>query len=185
MSFAKCFILLTFALLTLTACGTTREARAIHTIPSSNDVIDPPDEVAFNAIKAYLAMNHEPAYSQYEYTRADLDGDGRREAIVMFESPFYSWCNSDGCKMVIFRAANDHFSVLSEIAPVRGPLLVSDTRTDGWHDIVVHISGRNDLQTKDVALKFNGTSYPSRPEFAPALPSLIAMANINGTQIFP
>jgi hypothetical protein len=87
--------------------------------------------------------------------------------------------------MVVMKAANDHFNLVSEIGPVRGPLLVSNTRTGGWRDLIVRISGRQDIDTKDVALKFDGSTYPAQPEWQPALPSVLAMADINGTQIFP
>jgi hypothetical protein len=87
--------------------------------------------------------------------------------------------------MVVLKAANDHFTPVAAIGPVRGPLLVSNSRTDGWRDLIVRISGREDMESKDVALKFDGRTYPSQPEWQPALPSVLAMADINGTQIFP
>lgn len=178
-------VMLTAAVLSLAACGTTRQAKLSQTEPSQQAAVIDPDEPVFRAaMKQYLAQQGAPASSQYEYVRQDLDGDGRREAIVMLQSPFYTWCSGDGCKMVILKAFNDHFSVASEIAPVRGPLLISDTRTKGWRDLVVRVSGRQ-MRPKDVAMKFDGRSYPEIPDFATPLPEVIQLANLNGTQIFP
>lgn len=177
--------IITASLLVLAACGTTREAKVTQGKPAEQAaVIDPSDDVFRVAIKDYLAQHNAPASSQYEYVRQDLNGDGRREAIVMFQAPFYTWCSGDGCTMVVFKASNDHFSVVSQIAPVRGPLLISNAQSKGWRDLVIRVSGRL-ARPKDVAMKFDGTAYPKAPDFEPALPDVIQLANLNGTQIFP
>ncbi len=171
--------------MTLAACGTVQQtSRASHG-PPKQTVADLSDGVFQDAVKMYLDACKGPQSSQYEYSREDLDGDGRREGIILLESPFYSWCTVDGCRMVIFKAEEKQFSVLSEISPVRGPLLLSDTRTNGWRDIVMRVSGRTGWAAKDVALKFNGATYPKQPAYVEPLPSQVAMANINGTQLFP
>ncbi len=185
MSFIPRLVMLTAAVLSLAACGTTHQAKLSQPKTMREAaVVDPGEPVFRAAIKQYLVQQGAPPSSQYEYVRQDLDGDGRREAIVMFQAPFYSWCSSDGCKMVIFKASNDHFSIASEIAPVRGPLLISDTKTKGWRDLVVRVSGRQ-MRPKDVAMKFDGRTYPRVPDFATPLPEVIQLANLNGTQIFP
>jgi hypothetical protein len=181
----KKFLLLAAALLSLTACGSMHEAHLNSPSNQKVAVVDPSDEVMRASLVSYLKAHNEPVSSQYEYVRKDLTGDGRRDAIVMLESPFYSWCNLNGCKMLVFKASDKSFAPIAEIAPVRGPLLVSESRTNGWRDLVIRISGRDDLETKNVDLKFDGRTYPPQPDMLPAMPAELAMADINGTQIFP
>ncbi len=184
--YALCRLFLFVLLMTgLTACASNCDTVAPNKLPQFHAASEPDDAVVHKAIRAYLAASGGPPNSQFEYSREDLNGDGRRDVLVLFESPFYSWCTVDGCRMVVFEAASDHFKLQSEIVPVRGPVLVSDTRTDGWRDLVVRVSGRTGWPAKDVALKYDGARYPQQPEYVPGLPEEIAMANINGTEVFP
>ncbi len=145
---------------------------------------DPGNGVLMDSVTAYLAITGAPLNSRYEFTRVDLNGDGRREGLVMMKSPHQHWCNSNGCRMIVFQAHNDGFTLLSEISPVRGPLTVSNQTTNGWRDLLMSVSGRDYVQTKKVALRFDGRTYPAHPAFQPAL---FARADIyeNSQRIFP
>jgi len=145
-------------------------------------VIDPGNGVFMDAITSYIAARGAPANSQYEFTRIDLNGDGRREGLVLLHSPHHYWCGLNGCQMVVFAADDEGFTPMAAVAPVRGPLMVSDKETNGWRDIIVRVSGRQHIETKDVALRFDGRTYPQSPAQQPAI---YASSIARGTEIFP
>jgi hypothetical protein len=144
-------------------------------------VRDPDNGRLMQVAEAYIAAAHGPANSQYQFTRIDLDGDGRRDALLLLQTPHESWCDFNGCRMAVFRATDTDFKLVAQIGPVRGPLLVANKRTNGWRDIVVRVSGRLNRPAKDVAMRFNGRTYPPVPE---ALPAVYA-SNETGVHIFP
>lgn len=144
---------------------------------------DPGNEQFMQAITDYLRVKGAPENSRYEFTRIDLNGDGRREGIVMMKAPHQYWCGMNGCNMAVFRALNNRFELVSEISPVRGPLTVSEKKTNGWNDLVIRVSGRMHIETKDVALQYDGKSYPLHPAFQP--PVRYAFNTLGGVRIFP
>jgi hypothetical protein len=147
-----------------------------------SEVIDPNDSALMTSIQSYISFKKGPAYSRYEFTRIDLDEDGRREGLVMMNSPYQFWCGRDGCTVIVFKAINGGFSPITEITPIRGPLVVSELKTNGWKDIIVRVSGREHTKPRDVALKYDGRSYPTQPGFQKAL---YASNQIDGVRIFP
>lgn len=126
-------------------------------------VIDPPDALADQAVRAYIAETGAPSCSLYRKARVDLNGDGRRDALALFKNPYGYWCDANGCTLLILEASDDGFTVLDAVRPVRGPIYIGANRYQGWKSIVVHVSGRW-TRTKDVALRFDGGHYPDHPE---------------------
>lgn len=143
---------------------------------------DPEDHVLDEAVQTYLAKAGGPASSRYDFTRVDLDGDQRRDALVMMKAPHHYWCDMNGCSIVVFHAADNSFSPVSEIFPVRGPMYVSEDVTQGWRDLIIRVSGQSYARAKDVALNFDGTAYPRNPFFQPAVH--LSQAD-HGQRIFP
>lgn len=175
-------------ILTLSACGGTKEMAQAPLLPMPESAVphDPDNDQLMGAIAAYVKLQGGPANSRYEYTRIDLNNDGRREGLVMMKTPATFWCGIYGCRMAVFEAHNDGFSLLSDISPVRGPMTVSDERTNGWRDLVVLVDGRTGWDRKEVALHFDGQSYPAQPAFQPAvIASNSLMMSGNGVRIFP
>lgn len=173
---------------TLAACGKDAPevvAMPMLPMPVSSVPHDPDNEALAKAIMAYVGESKGPANSQYEFTRIDLDGDSRREGIVMMKNPHQFWCGIYGCRMAVFRAHNDGFAFMSEISPVRGPLTVSETRTNGWRDLLVMIDGRTGWDRKQVAVQFDGTTYPAQPAFLPAMVASNMTSAGQGVRIFP
>lgn len=128
---------------------------------------EPDDMALVDAISTYLETQNAPSYSRYEYQRIDLNHDGRRDALVLLNAPYYHWCRDDnGCTMVIFKAAGAQFTPVAKIAPVRQPVLIAPSTSNGWSDIIIHVSGRPQ-KTKDVKLSFDGHSYPAFPDSLP------------------
>ncbi len=180
-----CFILI-FVSIALTACSSGKQDYArepLLPLPTDYTTLRDPDNTDFMAaITQYVHAKAGPSNTRYEFTRIDLDNDGRREGIVIMKTPHKFWCGDNGCNMAVFKAYNDDFKLVSEIAPVRGPLLISDHKTKGWRDIIVRVSGRTGFNAKDVALQFNGHTYPAQPAFQHGT---YASNVTNGVRIFP
>jgi len=179
------YLLSVVCAVSLSGCAARQEAaqEPLMPIPETSVFKDPGDARFMRAIAEYIGARNGPASTRYEFTRVDLDNDGRREGIVMLKTPHAHWCSAEGCLMAVFKANNDSFTLISEIAPVRGPLTVSSHATNGWRDLMLRISGRMDRKTKDVALRFDGRAYPARPEMQP--PILCAWNDVDGVRIFP
>lgn len=185
------------AVTTLSGCGSSDNAESkqlsvispaagggpLLPLPGEVAVRDPDDGQFMDSISEWLTKTGAPANSQYQFTRIDLDGDGRREGMVLMQSPYQEWCIEYGCTMFIFQAHEEGFSYLSEVSPVRGPLMVMDSKTNGWRDIVANVAGRAGWAAKNVALRYDGRGYPE----APALQQAVAMNVLdgNGVKIFP
>lgn len=152
---------------------------ALHPVPPSGPV-DPPDAAVRNSVRKFLAETGAPAASLFTFSRHDLDGDGRRDALVLFKNPYGYWCGLHGCTMLVMKAGDSDFTLVNSVEPVREPLYISDIKTNGWKNIIVHISGRTE-KTKDVALQFDGEKYPSHPS---ELPPYLSLASNMYTKIF-
>ena len=167
--------------LLLAACGSSRDIMVEGPlVPMPGDPIDPTDEIARQSVTAFLKETGAPAFSSYQIARHDLNGDRRREALVLFNNPYGYWCDMHGCTMLVFEAHDDSFTLVNAIQPVREPLHISSTENAGWSDLIVHLSGRWD-ETRDVALQFDGTKYPGNPT---ALPPYTRLAMNDAVRIF-
>jgi uncharacterized protein len=109
----------------------------------------------------------------------DLNDDGVLDALVLLTGS--NWCGTGGCTMVVFQGIGNEFRLVSSSSIIQTPLIVSETRTNGWRDLIVDLRGGGATPGK-VALKFDGKSYPSNPSTEPTLPS---DANLEGKIVFP
>lgn len=117
------------------------------------------------AVEAYSAPVDAPSEDIRLRTEwADLNGDGAQDALVYIESE--SWCGSGGCTVVVFEAITDSVEVAefgafrpaAEISLMHGPVVVAETRTEGWADLLVQ--GETDGTMR---LAFDGETYPMSP----------------------
>lgn len=150
----KYFLIL---ILFLGACSNTSQDSGLTPLPSSKD---PTDEMLFEAVTKYVTQKGAPPNSVYDHVRVDLNGDGLRDALVLFKLPHTYWCGWDGCGLAIFKATHKGFAPLSNISGARGPLYISRTGSQGWRDIILRRSGTN-MRDKNIVMQFNGTSYPT------------------------
>ncbi len=151
----------TLLLLALNACASPPETHSLTPFPA--DIIDPDDEVLMRAVKDFLVTSDAPVSSRYEFSRQDLDSDGRRDALVLFKNPYGYWCGIHGCTILVMKANNDSFTLINAILPVRSPLYIGTTETNGWKDLIVRVSGRR-KKTKNVVMRFDGKRYPIHPD---------------------
>ncbi len=174
------FFLSSLAILTLAGCASTQEEPELL-LPFPQASADPGNEVLTSAIKEFLAETDAPNSSHYEFSRMDLDNDGRRDALILFNNPYGYWCGQHGCTMLVMRAHNDSFQLVNAVQPIRTPLYISDNNTNGWKDLIVRVSGRQQ-DSKDVAMRFDGRKYPSSPD---NLPPHERLAFNEGVRVFP
>lgn len=131
------------------------------------------------ALESYIVkQGANPKETQYRIVEIDLNGDKKKDALVLFQDSY--WCGSGGCSMLVFTNRNDDFKIVSAISLVRDPVIVSETKTKNWRDIIVHVSGGGG-ESKNVALKFNGFTYPTNPSL---LKPLASNAKVQGTEVF-
>jgi hypothetical protein len=153
-------------LLLLASCASEPKMARAPLIPVPSGPIDPPDAVLRAGVADFLSQSQAPAASGYEFSRVDLDADGRRDALVLFNAPYGYWCDRNGCTMLVLKAGDDRFTLVNAIQPIRAPLYISDSQSNGWKDLIVRVSGRWD-PAKDVEMAFNGHEYPSNPDELP------------------
>lgn len=176
------FLLLHFGLgLVLLITGCSFGGKSEKVTSSHPAIIDPADALVREALLLYFTAASEPISSTYRMVRHDLNKDGRRDALVYIKAPFSHWCSFQGCPMLVLKARNDGFNVISKIAPVRGPITIAPSQTNGWDNLIIRVSGRSDQRLKDVLLRYDGASYPSNPE---ALPEYALSERHVGRRIF-
>lgn len=171
-------ILACLSCLALTACGST-DSPPPATASSPHGLTEAHLRAA---IGTYIADQKGPTHSQYEYSIADLNGDGRRDALVMFNLPYGYWCGWGGCTMAVFDGSGDSFALMSEIRNVRGPVIVTQHGTNGWKDIAVRVSGTR-MSDKTVVLQHENGTYPENPAGLTDIAQ--AMIDIPGQRLFP
>ena len=118
-----------------------------------------------SAVQAYVAPLDAPDEDvQIRTEWVDLNGDGAQDALVYLESE--SWCGSGGCTVLVFEAIPDSleaaelgaFRPAAEISLMHGPVVVADTATEGWKDLLVQ-----DADGATMRLSFDGETYPMSP----------------------
>lgn len=166
----------------LTGCASCKQTAEVESLQADTPFNDPGDHVLTQAVTEFLQQTESPVSSRYEFSRLDLDDDGRRDALVMFKNPYGYWCGTHGCTLLVMKANNNSFTLVNSIQPVRAPLHVSELRTNGWRNLITRVSGRQE-KAKDVALQFNGRDYPQNPATLP--PYLVLAENEHSVTIFP
>lgn len=133
------------------------------------------------ALLAYLAKKgDDPKYANpHQTAQIDLNGDGIQDALVLLQNPMY-YCGTGGCTMLVFKGTKSGFRFVSRSTLIRSPVLVSKTKTHGWRDLIVEVSGGG-IAPKQVALKYTGSKYPLNPSTLPALPK---NQQVKGTKAF-
>ena len=141
---------------------------------------EPPDSLNQALLAYFTKTGTDPKYiNPHQTAQVDLNGDGHQDALVLLENPMY-FCGTGGCTMLVFKGTKSGFKFVSRSSLIRGPVLVSDTKTHGWRDLIVEVSGGG-IAPKQVALKYTGSKYPLNPSTLPALPK---NQPLKGTKIF-
>ncbi len=133
------------------------------------------------AVEAYVAPVGAPNEDVRLRTEwADLNDDGAQDALVYVESE--SWCGSGGCTVLVFEAITDSLEVAefgafrpaAEISLMHGPVVVAETQTEGWADLIVQGEDGGTMR-----LAFTGETYPMSPS-----DGVSVSASATGTTLF-
>ena len=144
-------------------CSSTQKDTSSSLTPSYTGKVTDPDSALLKVAMAdFFKGSSAPVASTYNFVRFDLDGDKRRDALVMIKTPYGYWCGQHGCVMLVMKAHNNGFTLVNSVQPVREPIYISRAKTNGWNNIIVRVSGRWN-KAKDVALRFGGRQYPKDP----------------------
>lgn len=113
-------------------------------------------------------VRDQPGPIHYFAAPVDLDGDRIPEWIVHVAGP--SVCGTGGCDTMVFKDGENELELITRIPLTRPPIVVADTETDGWRDLMVHVSGGGILPGQDARLRYDGATYAVNPTVPPAEP---------------
>jgi len=116
------------------------------------------------AIKKEFDLNEEVENIRYYYNKIDLNGDGIPEVFVYLVGPYV--CGTGGCSGVIFKQENGEYKVLSRFSLVRNPVIISNTKTNGYRDIIMYVSGGG-IKSFFARVRYDGKTYPMNPSIEP------------------
>ena len=77
--------------------------------------------------------------TRYAHGWADLDADGRPEALVMLMSGGH--CGSGGCDLYIYTPEQGSWYQHGSLSVTNAPVIVLNSRTAGWRDLAVRVAG--------------------------------------------
>lgn len=103
--------------------------------------------------------------TRYAHGWADLNGDGRPEALVYMMSGNY--CGSGGCTLYIYTPEQNSFYQHGSMSVTNLPVRALNSRTSGWRDLSVAISGGG-TRARTVLIPHGRITYADNPTVAPA-----------------
>ncbi len=113
------------------------------------------DALIRRAIENYR-LSKKRAKGPYKLAGADLNGDGVREAVVLFQGK--DWCTRTGCSLVVFQFFERAFKPISRTVRVKAPVEITDAATNIYRDLLVQTGG-GPAPERRVRLQFSGESY--------------------------
>jgi len=116
------------------------------------------------AIKKEFDISLNEENIRYYYNNVDLNEDGIPEVFVFLMGPFV--CGTGGCSAVILKVENGEYKTLSRFSLVRNPVIISNSKTNGYKDIIMYVAGGG-IESFFAELKYDGTTYPSNPSLQP------------------
>lgn len=112
------------------------------------------DEALSRSLRNYVgAPTDETRTTRYSAAFVDLQGDGKRDAVVYLTGS--AWCGSGGCTILILVPGSDSFKVIAKMPAVLPPISVLTGKSNGWHDICL-VTGR---PLDEAVLSFNARTY--------------------------
>lgn len=133
-------------------------APATPELPATPDAKATLDPVIAD-VKAQLAKDFTTEPDSWQSAQVDVTGDGQKEFLLMPQS--MDWCGSGGCTLLVVEQRNGTWTVISQSTVTRAPIRVSENKTNGWFDLIVHSNGA------DHVLKSDGKKYPLNPSMQP------------------
>jgi len=113
------------------------------------------------SLKVFLQRFDADLKDQFVAGFADLNGDGRLEAVVYLTSS--GWCGSGGCTTLVLVRDADSWRLLTKITVTRPPIRVLSKKSKGWRNLGVWVQGGGVQPGYEAELQFDGKTYPANP----------------------
>lgn len=142
--------------------------------PSATEAAENPAVVTPVTAESWLADHFAPDVrgdtGELLYARAevDLDGDGKDEVLAYVGGSLM--CGTGGCNLVILKRDGAGYRQVGDLSLVQLPVGVLQTKTNGWRDLAVTVSGGG-KPGGVMRVPFDGTSYAGNPTTSPAEPA--------------
>ena len=130
-------------------------------------VLGPLDETLVRRTIENYRLSKKRAKGPYQLVGADLNGDGVREAVVLFQGK--DWCTRTGCSMAVFQKFKHGFRVISRTVRVKPPVEITDIMTNTYRDLLVQTGGGPSPERR-VRLQFTGEAYSRNAMLQPEVP---------------
>jgi hypothetical protein len=130
-------------------------------------VLGPLDEILVRRAIENYRISKKRAKGPYQLAGADLNGDGVREAVVLFQGK--DWCTRTGCSLAVFQSFNHGFRVVSRTVRVKAPVEVTGVLTNAYRDLLVQTGG-GPAPERRVKLQFTGEGYTRNAMLQPEVP---------------
>lgn len=111
-------------------------------------------------IQRDYASGDDATPTRYVEALADLNGDGKNELLVHVLGT--TACGSGGCPTLVYVLLGNGYWRMATIGLTHLPIRASATRTRGWRNLIVPVSGGG-AQAGDIELVFDGRGYPKNP----------------------
>jgi putative lipoprotein len=132
-------------------------------LPQGGAVAASADPALLRMLRA--AVGRADPDARYRLALADLNGDGRPEALVYILSGLF--CGSGGCNLRIYAPAGASWRLVTDMSVTQLPIRILATSHRGWRDLGVGVSGGGS-RWREALLAFDGRRYPENPTIAPA-----------------
>jgi len=118
------------------------------------------DMVLEKALVKAFDLEQDEGNVRYYYNKVDLNEDGNPEVFVyLVGSPV---CGTGGCSAAIFKQVNEEYILLSKFTLVNNPVIINNSKTNGYRDIIMYVSGGG-IESFFAWVKYDGTTYPTNP----------------------
>ena len=94
--------------------------------------------------------------ARYIHAGYDVDNDGEEEVFVYLLGPHF--CGTSGCNLMLFDRTPGGYRLVHDFPISRTPVLVQESATEGWHDLVRLESGGG-VPASMVRHVFDGNGY--------------------------
>lgn len=156
--------------LALASCGKEQPKHE----PSATDAAAGPATVTPVTAESWLVdhfapdMRGDTGALLYARAETDLDGDGKNEVLAYVGGPLM--CGTGGCNLVVLKRDGAGFRQVGDLSVVQLPVGVLPTKTNGWRDLAVTVSGGG-VPGGVMRVPFEGASYASNPTAGAAEPA--------------
>lgn len=140
--------------MTLAGCAAAGAARP----PAAGDPLADP------ALVAALRAESEDSTTRFAVARANLHGGAPDEIVAYLHGPRV--CGSGGCNLLILERRGSGYRVVARASVTRAPIRMLSTRSTGWRDLSVAVSGGG-MAPRQVRLRHGANGYPANPTILP------------------